>query len=71
MMSRATYARDSLRTAPNIFGRALTTGRTIADVEAWPERIDAVTLEQVNEAARSVFEITHSMTSILLPKKGE
>jgi zinc protease len=71
MQSRAIYARDSLRTAPNIFGRALTTGRTIADVEAWPERIEAVTLEQVNEAARSVFDITHSMTSILLPKKGD
>ncbi len=33
------------------FGTALATGRTIEDVEEWPERIGAVTVEQVNAAA--------------------
>jgi len=71
MESSAIYARDSLRAGPNVIGRALTTGRTVADVEAWPERIEAVTTEQVNAAARRVLIETHSVTSILLPKKTQ
>ena len=63
----AIYVRDSLRAGPNIFGRALTSGRTIADVEAWPERIGAVTAEDVNAAAKAVFRDNRSVTSVLLP----
>jgi len=64
----AIYARDSLNTAPNVFGRALTTGRSVADVEAWPDRIAAVTAEQVMAAARAVFREESSVTGLLLPK---
>ena len=63
----AIYIRDSLRAGPNIFGRALTSGRTIEDVENWPERIGAVSLADVNVAARAVFRDHRSVTSILLP----
>jgi zinc protease len=69
LQSSSIYARDSLRTAPNIIGRALMTGGTIEDVEAWPDRIEAVTADQVNAAARSVFDIGSSMTTTLLPEK--
>ena len=68
MIAQAVYARDALNTGPRIFGRALTTGQTVADVEAWPERIAAVTAEQVNAAARAVFDDQHSATGVLLPK---
>ncbi len=68
LRASAVYARDSLGTAPNIFGRALTTGRTVADVEAWPDRIQAVTVEQVNAAARAVFRQNRSVTGLLLPE---
>ncbi len=64
----AIYARDSLSTAPNIFGRALTTGQSVADVEAWPERIEAVTAEQVNAAARATLRDVQSVTGLLLPE---
>ncbi len=63
----AIYARDDLGTGARVFGSALTTGSTVEDVEAWPERIDAVTAEQVNAAARAVFRDDHSVTSYLLP----
>ena len=63
----AIYVRDSLRAGPNIIGRALTTGRSIADVEAWPERIGDVTREQVDAAARAVLRDKKSVTSVLLP----
>jgi zinc protease len=64
----AVYARDSLGTAPRVFGRALTTGSKVADVEAWPDRIDAVTAEDVNAAARAVLRDGSSVTGVLLPE---
>jgi zinc protease len=71
LIASATYARDSLRQGAQVIGTALTTGQTIADAEAWPERIQAVTVEQVNAAARDLFDITQSVTGILLPAKTE
>ena len=70
LRTSAIYARDSLRAGPNVFGRALSTGRTVADVEAWPERIAAVTAADVDAAARAVFVAANSVTSVLLPDKG-
>ena len=67
MIAEATYARDSLGGAARAFGAALTTGQTVADVEAWPERIRAVTLDQVNAAARQVFDARRSVTGLLVP----
>ena len=45
MIAEAVYARDSLSTAVRSFGAALATGGTVEDVEAWPERIGAVTAD--------------------------
>jgi len=67
LVAGAIYARDSLSAAPNIIGGALATGRTIEEVEAWPDRIGAVTLEQVNNAARAVMIERQSVTNILRP----
>lgn len=68
MIASAVYARDSLGTGGRVIGEALTTGQTVADVEAWPDRIQAVTVEQVNAAARAVFDRRRAVTSRLLPK---
>jgi zinc protease len=65
LTAEAIYARDSLSGAVRSFGIALTTGRTIADVEAWPERIAAVTAAQVNAAAAFVLEPARSVTGRL------
>ncbi len=64
----AIFARDSLNAAPNIIGRALTSGQAIEDVEAWPERINAVTVDEVNAAVRAVFDPNRSVTGVLLPE---
>ncbi|MEQ8965110.1 MAG: pitrilysin family protein [Azospirillaceae bacterium] len=64
----AVYARDSLRSASYSFGQALATGRTAADVEDWPNRIEAVTAEQVVAAARAVLDPARSVTGTLLPE---
>ena len=67
LVASAVYARDSLSAAPNVIGGALATGRTIEEMEAWPDRINAVTLDQVNEAARAVLVERQSVTNILRP----
>ena len=71
LVAGAVYARDSLLAAPNIIGGALATGRTIEDIEAWPDRINSVTLDQVNEAARKVLIERRSVTNILRPSSSK
>lgn len=70
MIAEAVYARDSLTTAVRVFGSALTTGSTIEDVEAWPERIAAVTPDEVMAAARMVFDRTQAVTGRLVPARA-
>ncbi len=69
--AQAIYARDGLRAGPNAIGQAFTQGQTIADVEAWPERISAVTAEQVMAAAKSAIRVESSVTGILLPEAAK
>ena len=69
MLDSAIFARDNMYTGAMIFGRALTTGRTVEEVEAWPQRISAVTVDAVNAAARYVLKDGRSVTAILLPAK--
>lgn len=71
MSAQAIYARDGLRAGPNAIGQAFTQGQTIADVEQWPERISAVTAEQVMAAAKSAIRVESSVTSILLPEAAK
>ena len=62
LLAEAIYARDSLAAPRASSARALTTGRTVDDVEAWPARIAAVTPEQVDAAARHVLRPGASVT---------
>ena len=71
MAREAIYARESLSTAARIFGAALSTGYSVDDVEAWPDRIAAVTAAQVNAAARAVLVPETSVTGLLLPADAQ
>ena len=68
LQAGAIKARDSLFGPARTLGAVLTTGSSIEDVESWPERIGAVTVEQVNEAARALLTPETSATGLLLPK---
>jgi zinc protease len=70
LQAEAVKARDSLSGPARLVGSALATGSTIEDIEAWPERIGAITVADVNAAAKAVFDINYSVTAILLPKAG-
>jgi zinc protease len=67
MQSSAAYARDSLSGPARIVGAALAIGRSLDDVESWPERIGAVTLDQVYEAAKLVIRDDIAVTGVLQP----
>ncbi len=71
LIAESVYARDSLTMAVRVFGSALTTGSKIEDVESWPKRIAAVTEEEVEEAARELFDRGRSVTGRLRPAEGK
>ncbi len=60
------YARDSAESIARRYGGAMTAGLTVEDVQAWPEVLQAVTGEDVIEAARSVFDRRKSVTGWLM-----
>jgi zinc protease len=68
VIAGATYLLDSQEALARIFGVALTTGQTVDDVMNWERDIAQVSLEDVNKAARSVFDARASVTGILLPE---
>jgi zinc protease len=68
MQQQAVYARDSLDEPARIIGAALATGRTLEEVETWPQHIGAVTLDEVNAAARLVIHDEIGVTGVLLPE---
>jgi len=63
----AELAKDSFQGIARTLGAAVTIGRSAADVEAWPDRIAAVTVDQVNEALRFVLKDQGALVSKLLP----
>jgi zinc protease len=67
LQDAAIFARDSISSPSRVLGSALATGQTIDDVEEWPDRIGAVTVEAVNKAARSLLVDKGSVTAVLLP----
>jgi zinc protease len=71
LLAAAVYARDNLFTSPRIFGDALTSGLSVAQVEAWPDDVRAVTMHEVMAAGRAVLKIDHSVTGLLLPTAKE
>ncbi|QDC07750.1 insulinase family protein [Oceanicola sp. D3] len=56
------YAKDNLQRLARRYGEGLTTGLTVEDIQAWPEVLQAVTPEDVMEAAREVLNSRNSVT---------
>ncbi|AXT27999.1 insulinase family protein [Ruegeria sp. AD91A] len=61
-----TYARDNVDGIGNRYGRALTSGLTVEDVQAWPEILQAVTGDEIIAAAREVLQPEASVTGWLM-----
>jgi zinc protease len=75
LIAEAIYAQDNQATLARWYGAALTTGLSIDDIRSWPDRIRAVTAEQVREAAQKWLDKKRSVTGYLIkdaaPKREE
>jgi len=68
LQADAIFARDSLQAPAQVIGGAMVIGMSLEEIEAWPDRIGAVTADAVNAAARAVLASEAAMTTLLLPK---
>ncbi len=66
MIAESVYAQDSQTTLARWYGAAITVGLNVDDIRAWPDRIRAVTAEQVRDAARTWLEKKRSVTGYLV-----
>ncbi len=60
------YARDDADSVANRYGSALAIGLTIDDVQVWPDVLEAVTADDIMQAARDVFNREASVTGWLM-----
>ncbi|MBL0941304.1 MAG: insulinase family protein [Alphaproteobacteria bacterium] len=68
-LARLAYLKDDVLSGAQEFGAALAIGRPINDIELWPDRIKAVTVEDVNAVLKLVFEAKDHVTGLLMPEK--
>jgi zinc protease len=75
LIAEAIYAQDSQATLARWYGGGLATGLSIDDIRSWPDRIRAVTAEQVRAVAQKWLDRKRSVTGYLIkdtaPKREE
>jgi len=65
------YAEDDIQGLARRYGEGLTTGLSLADIEAWPAILDAVSKDQVMAAARQIFDRRRAVTGWLIQEAAE
>ena len=68
LIKQSTFSQDSQSSLARIYGGSLMLGLTIEDIESWPDRIRAVTVESVNKAAKTYLQKKRSVTGFLTPE---
>ena len=63
------FARDNQSSMANIYGATLATGGTVEDIEEWPDRIRAVTADEVQAVAAKYLDDSVSVTGYLVPAR--
>jgi zinc protease len=66
LIAEAIYAQDNQATLARWYGGGLTTGSSIEDIRSWPDRIRAVTAEQVRAVAQKWLDKKRSVTGYLI-----
>src|ERR1700723_2168544 len=66
LIAETVYAQDNQATLARWYGGAMTTGLSIEDIRNWPERIRAVTAEQVRNVVQKWFDKNRSVTGYLI-----
>ncbi|MEZ5817985.1 MAG: pitrilysin family protein [Hyphomicrobiaceae bacterium] len=65
------YESDNQATLARRYGWSLTIGRTVKDIEEWPDRIAKVTLADTAKAAAKYLDIRRSVTGTLEPENPD
>ncbi|KUP92822.1 M16 family metallopeptidase [Tritonibacter horizontis] len=67
------YARDDVDRIANRYGRALTSGLTVEDVQDWPRVLQSITEDEIIAVAREVLRPETSVTGYLTqsPQEGD
>lgn len=66
LLASEIYARDNVEGLANLYGRALTQGLSLEDVQAWPDVLQATTADNVMAAARRLLDKRRSVTGWLM-----
>ena len=61
------YESDNQASLARRYGWSLTVGRTVKDIEEWPDRIAKVSLDDVQKVAKKYLDIRRSVTGTLVP----
>ncbi len=70
LIADTVYARDSQATLARMYGATLAVGGAVSDVDNWPMRIDAITLDDVTAAARKRLSPRIAVTGYLLKEEA-
>jgi zinc protease len=62
------YENDSQSSLARRYGWGLVVGRTIEQIEGWPDAIAKVTLDDVKKAAATYLDLRRSVTGLLIPE---
>jgi zinc protease len=68
LVADAIYAQDNQASLARWYGASLATGLTIDDITRWPERLEAVSADAVQKAARKWLDKRRAVTGFLLPE---
>ncbi|HEY8267217.1 MAG TPA: insulinase family protein, partial [Xanthobacteraceae bacterium] len=60
------YSQDSQATLARIYGATLMVGLSVEHVKTWPDRIRAVTAEEVRSAAKNYLDLRRAVTGHLI-----
>src|SRR6201993_297838 len=75
LIAEAIYAQDNQATMARWYGGGLTSGLSVEDIRSWPDRIRAVTADQIRAAAQKWLDKRRSVTGYLIkdtaPKREE
>jgi zinc protease len=75
LTAEAVYAQDNQATMARWYGGGLTSGLSVEDIRSWPDRIRAVTADQIRAAAQKWLDKKRSVTGYLIkdttPKREE
>ncbi len=71
ILSKLVYTQDDISEAAQNLASLYACGMSLEEIEAWPARIQGVTVAQVNEALKHLFSSKPSIIGRLLPKEAK